>query len=93
MGALLSEAPVFSMPLLNFVANAVINKICQRLVNSAELGAFFLYTDFRVSQAGNEFFQAAQKYNWAKTNGTAFDKIKTEKEFIEKARKLMVLNS
>lgn len=83
MTVLVSQAPVFASPVLNYIASHLINYILVALADSVEMQVFFIYIDVRTSKQGQEFFKAAVKNRDAKTPQ---EKADAEKDLIAKFR-------
>jgi Na+/H+ antiporter NhaA len=71
---LISYFPFLASPVLVNVMDFLIDKVMTELANDGEMAAFFVYIDFRVTQQGRDFSEAAMQNHEAQKNGTAEQK-------------------
>jgi len=66
-----SAFPFLGIPPLLSLSNMAINWLVTKMANQAEIGAFFIYTDMRVSNQGDSFVKASQLVNQLMNDKTA----------------------
>lgn len=93
LGFLFAELPFLAVPVVRQITEYFINAILTKLVNHAEMQAFFLYIDVRTSQQGEEFEEAAYKNYLVQQNGTTAQKAAAEEELFEKFRVFAMLKT
>ena len=59
--------PYLNVPPLNFLVSQAISWIVNKIADGMELGAFFIYVDFRVDAQGKEYVQATHDAEKLKT--------------------------
>lgn len=94
----LIKALVKKVPFLFFgpwgaVTELLIGKLVEILINETEFATFALYIDLRTDRQGKVFSEAVRKNYHAQLNGTEDEKIKSEKELIEKFKEFAMLTS
>lgn len=87
--ALYAWAPVFKVPPLSTITNLILNKILNKIADSSETGAFFLYIDFNVDRQGRSFMAAAINNHQIQMVGTDEEKRNAEKILIDSFRALI----
>lgn len=66
----LARVPFLAVGILNPITAFLIKKLVSLIIRETEMGTFFLYTDFRVSEEGKRFIEDANKYEQIKKTGT-----------------------
>jgi hypothetical protein len=89
MAAIIGAQPIMGTPILKAIAQWVVSKILNIAILKTELGAFFLYIDFRTSAQGRAFFDAAIKNKLAQKSGSEQEKRDAEKAVIDSFRALV----
>lgn len=90
---ILTHASWAMVPPLGFIVTAIVNKLCEKLVDRAEMIAFFKYVDFRVDAQGRSLEQAMVNNLYMQTHGTKEQKDEAEKILIEKFRAFAILRN
>jgi hypothetical protein len=93
MAAIIAAQPILGTPLLKAILQWVVSKILGIAILKTELGAFFLYIDFRTSAQGRAFFDAAMKNKLVQEKGTEEEKMNAEKAVIDSFRALVKFTS
>lgn len=90
MVALLAEVPCLATnPICAKVIEEIVGEILKKMLNQAEMRAFFIYTDVRVNKQGKEFSEASYKYHSAPEE----EKSKYEKELIDSFKQFVKYSS
>lgn len=93
VAALTKKLPFLFIPVVGPLVSLLAGKLVEILVRETEFAIFFKYIDLRVDAQGRSFSEAAIKNHKAQVSGTSEEKIKAEKELIEKFREFVVLKS
>lgn len=86
--ALVVEAPWIKIPPFSWIFDYLIGLILQKALDETEIGAFFLYMDFRMSAQGKDFEQAALKNREVQLHGTEEEKKDAEEKLAIALRNL-----
>jgi hypothetical protein len=89
MAYIIGAQPVLGNPFFKTIAEWFVKQILGIAILKTELGAFFLYIDFRTSAQGRAFFDAAIKNQLVQKNGTEWEKKNAEKAVIDSFRTLV----
>lgn len=65
---LVQKIPFLGLGFMSPIVGFLVGKFLGIVLDTAELGAFFLYTDFRVSQQGRKFLDAIQNHQAAQND-------------------------
>lgn len=76
----------FALPITQAFLGFVVGKILFIAIKETEMGAFFLYTDFRTSSQGRAFFEKAKRHQVQLSAGSLEDREKAEAELIDAFR-------
>lgn len=71
MAYLIARMPFFSLPVVKKITSFVIRKVLGIIAWKTELGAFFLFIDFRTSSQGRAFYDKAVKNRDVQNNPNA----------------------
>lgn len=82
MTFLAAEAPWIKLPIIKQVVEYLVKRVTNAVIDSTEMGAFFLYTDIRVNKQGIAFEQAAYKNYIAQKEGTDEERTIAEAELM-----------
>jgi len=93
MGYLVDKIAFFSLPIVNPILSMIVEKILTILIQSAEMLAFFTYTDFRVAAQGKSFEAAALRNHIAQQGGSDDEKREAEKLLIDSLRSFIRIAS
>lgn len=91
--ALSAWIPPLAVPPLSLLVKFITGKIAKVIVDNAEIGVFFAYTNFRVDTQGRDFMDAAIKNHEAQIKGTPEEKIRAEEKLKDSFRKLVSLTN
>lgn len=91
MTFLVLKLPFLNNPILNKLATLVVNKILEIAVFHTELFAYSIYVDDFTDDQADALKEAAWKNEEVQQNGTEEEKLKAEKELIDRARELIKL--
>lgn len=84
MSYITAQVPPLGLPIIRQIVSWCIGKVLVYLTDSTELGAYFIYTDFRVNSQGNDFIAAALNNHRIQQTGSAEEKKASEKELMQK---------
>jgi hypothetical protein len=94
LGALTIEAPAFfGDPVIHEISKKLIEHGLRKLADQGEIGAFFIYIDWHVTQQGRAFADAILKYHAAAMSGTPEEFDVAEKNAVDAARALIRFSS
>lgn len=93
MAYIIGMQPVLGTPFFKTITEWFVTRILNIAIIKTELGAFFLYIDFRTSAQGRAFFDAAIKNKLVQKNGTEREKKDAEKAVIDSFRTLVRFTS
>ena len=92
--AMVKIASVMPLPTpVRNIVESLISRVIGFFLDQTELKAFFVYTDFRTSKQGNEFYQAAINNQRAQQEGTDEEKRLAEEDLIKSFNSLVKLTS
>lgn len=93
MQVIIKNIPMFGNFFFNPIVGFIVNKILTIAIDTAEMGAFFLYVDFRTSAQGKAYEQAAIANRNAQLKGTPIEKKLAEENLIKCLRDLVRLGN
>lgn len=93
MQIVVKNIPLFGNFFFNPIIGFIVNKILTIAIDTAEMGAFFLYVDFRTSAQGKAYEQAAIANRNAQLKGTPNEKKLAEENLIKCLRDLVRLGN
>lgn len=93
MKYLVSRFSFFSLKIINPITAMIVEKLIMILIENAEMGIFFLYTDFRVSEQGKDFEKVAMENSITQRIGTPEQKRISEEKLIGALREFARFNS
>ena len=91
MELIVKKLPFLGNFFFNPFVSLIVGKILTMAIESAEMGAFFLYTDMRVTQQGRAYEAAAVANKIAQQSGTPAQKKLAEENLIKCLRDLVRL--
>lgn len=89
MSYILARQPLLATPVVKEITKWIVEKILGIAIFHTEMGAFFLFTDFRTSAQGRAFFQSALKRQAALKNGNEEEIKRAEADMIDNFRSLV----
>ena len=89
MSYILARQPLLSSPVLKAVTQWIVEKVLGIAIMHTEMGAFFLFIDFRTSAQGRAFFESALKNQAALKSGNEEEIKRAEQEVIDNFRALV----
>lgn len=93
VGMIIAAVPFLGLPPFKQILSALIGRFVGSLVNLTEFGAFFVYTDFRVTRQGREFWDAAVKGYALQQTGTPKEKADAKADLHAKFSTLVRFNT
>lgn len=93
MSYIVAEVPFLGLPVIRSIVGFTVEKILSVVVNSTEMGAYFVYTDFRVNAQGHDFILAAMENHKIQASGTPEEKAASERKLFEKFTKFVVISA
>jgi hypothetical protein len=91
MAYILVKMPWMSTPFLKQICQFFVNAVLTIAVNKTEMGAFFLFIDFRTSAQGRDFYDKAVVNRDVQTNpkSTPEEKERAKQDAIDNFRALV----
>lgn len=86
------HVPFLRLPVIREIAEWLVGKIIEILVNKTELGLFFIYVDSITDEQRRKLNEAATKNKEAQASGSEDDRRLAEAELIAAARNLLRFN-
>lgn len=83
MGYLVSQFPILLNPIAYELMNHFIVQGFDKLADETEMAVFFIYTDVRVNQQGNDFIKAAYQNQLVQKTGTPEEKQNAENNLFD----------
>lgn len=80
--SLTAQFPILANGFFQTIARWVIKGVLTKTADTAELGAFFIYVDFRSDQQASAFEEAAKINMQIQISGTAEEKENAEKKLV-----------
>lgn len=88
-----SKLPFLTWGPLGSLVGLAVGKVLEIAVNQTEMGAFFYFTDLRVSRQGRDYQEALEENMEAQKNGTDQDKAKAEEKLKNSFRELVKITN
>ena len=92
MSYLSTRFSFMALPIVNPLVSMFVGYVIEVAIIKTELGAFFLYTDFRVDAQGIEFLEAAARNQQAQQSGNEQEKKDAEQNLMDKFRSFAKFN-
>ena len=90
---LLLKLPFLSWGVFNPIVAFGVGKLASFIVKEGEIGAFFLYTDFRVGKQKDAYISSAEKYLSIKATGTPEEVAIAKKDFVDSSSRFISLST
>ena len=88
VGMIVVAVPFLALPPFKQILSALISSFIKPLIDTTEFGAFFTYTDFRVTRQGREFWETATRAYGMRNTGTAKEQADAKADLHVKFRAL-----
>lgn len=93
MSYITAHVPPLGLPVIRQIISWCIGKILEIMVNSTELGVYFVYTDFRTNEQGLAFIDVALKNRETQLTGSDEEKRASEQLLMQKFSEFVRVSS